>query len=159
MRKKPDAPDRPQILAVCRGACTLAGNAPGMSYSFVNLDGTLGGEFALSRKSKVFGSPQVGAIYQCGMEGNTFHGPATYVRVWADERDVLGWRASHDQVVTRERMEKARKAGEAEARDKALIALDPIRQVYHRTDSVGRRILLAQVIEYLQRNPAFDGKR
>lgn len=161
MRKKPDAPADTAILVVCEGACELIGGKPGTSFRFVDNDGVLGASFALARKSKVFDtSPRCGCVYRVDQPApDQFRGPAKWVKIWPDEQQVLSWRAKEDVQLAREREAKSRKAGETVARDRALEALEPIRQQYHRTDAIGRRLLIAAMIEYVQRNPAYDRSR
>lgn len=150
-----------KIQLVCEGAVVLAGNKPGLAYTRVNEDGALGKSMYFDRKSKVLGGGSVGSVYEVGLDdnGSTIYGPKRWLRAWENGADVLGWKANDDMVRAVERTAKAQKAGEKAAADTAMRALEPIRQLYHKTDRLGRNLLEAQVMEYIRRNPMFDATR
>lgn len=150
-----------KIHVVCTGACTLNSNKTGLAFHRLEDDGSLGKPLYFDRKSKVVGAGKVGSVYELGLDenGTTVYGPMRWVRSWDGADMLLAWKAQDDLTRTLERNAKAQKAGEKAAADKAMLALEPIRQLYHQTDRLGRNLLEAQVMEYIRRNPMYDATR
>lgn len=103
-----------------------------------------------SRKS---GSDVIGGIYEGEIStsetGMVFHGVSAwkYQGTIQDEAKRIQWRAEHEAARHSLRASKE----ERSAKDEDLFAcLDPIVRAYARTNTDGRRYLLARVIQYIE---------
>lgn len=154
--KDPQQPEYRDHLVVCAGVVDLVGGERGVAFFTLTPDVTDERHYFGTATRHVFSAKKrmrdlvVGGVYTlAGTEDLSTIRPApTYVRMFADEPQVVAWRTA-SRAVELARQVKARLA-KAKRRDYLAELLEPIRREYSKAVGLNRLAIEVEVLRALR---------
>lgn len=135
-----------KVTWVCKRKIRLANNKLGLEFQLTD-QGQLLGEplpFAISKNNRRL---KIGCVYELeASETEARFSTAVFVREWQNTDDRLKWECESERAEQIERANKMQKEVEPALAE----SLDPLRKIYNRTDSLGKRAIESMVLSYLR---------
>lgn len=142
---------RVDIHFVFEGGCTVGSGKNGIGIRECTEDGTLSERRRYFAATKDIKHKTIGAIYRAqATDTSLWLADMQYIKLHPDRAYVTELRVANDLRDMRQRIAKLEK--EAKHIDAMSEAIEPLRAIYHRTDSLGKRAIEAMLIHRLQRS-------